>query len=115
MIICLKKKALQKQVSDECMVTEHPLGDAPMDLAIATLTGRYPGTGWAVNLVSAELAYVLEGQGNLVTQSGVQPLNLGDALLIEVGEKYYWEGNMRILMSCSPPWTLKQHLSVYDD
>lgn len=97
------------------MVTEHSFGDAPMDLAIATLTGRYPDTGWALNQVSAELAYVLEGQGSFVTQSGVQTLNAGDALLIEVAEKYYWEGNMRILMSCSPPWTPKQHVNLLND
>lgn len=114
MKICPKNEALEKKASDHCVVEEYPLGPAPMDLAIATLKGRYPDTGWALNLVSDEMAYILEGQGGLVTESGTQSLNAGDALLIERGEKYYWEGNMRILMSCSPPWTPDQHAWIGD-
>ncbi len=35
--------------SDKCEVLEYPLGDKDMDMAIASLKGRYPDRGYCIN------------------------------------------------------------------
>jgi len=40
------------------------------------------------------------------------PLDTGDAVIIEAGEKYYWEGNMKLFISCRPAWNKDQHQLV---
>lgn len=32
-----------------------------------------------------------------------------DAILIDKGEIYYWEGNCTIVMPCTPAWYKEQH------
>jgi hypothetical protein len=34
---------------------------------------------------------------------------VGDLVLIEPGEKYFWEGNMDLFIPCSPAWYPEQH------
>lgn len=38
--------------------------------------------------------------------------NAGDVVLIEPGERYYWEGNFEIFMPCTPAWYAGQHQEV---
>lgn len=47
--------------SDKCKTLEYSFKDKDIDLGIATITGRYPETGYCVNLKSKELIYVIEG------------------------------------------------------
>lgn len=51
--------------SDKCKTLEYSFKDKDIDLGIATITGRYPETGYCVNLKSKELIYVIEGEGTL--------------------------------------------------
>ena len=39
-------------------------------------------------------------------------LTVGDTIIIEAGEPYYWEGNMQLLLSCRPAWTMAQHQQI---
>ena len=32
----------------------------------------------------------------------------GDAILIERGDQYHWEGDFRVLAVCAPGWTKEQ-------
>ena len=42
---------------------------------------------------------LFEGEGKLVLKHEEHKLTAGDVVLIEAGEKYFWEGNMKIFMS----------------
>lgn len=95
-----------------CTVTEYALGHELMDMALATISGRYPETKRVANQQCDELAHVLEGDGNIVVEGKIYPLSAGDTIIIEAGEKYYWEGQMKLVLSCRPAWHLAQHVSV---
>ena len=93
---------------------EYPFNDKDINIAVVTVTGRYPEKGYAMNEVCKETAYVLSGTG-LVSKKGEQPqkVSVGDAVLIQPGEKYYWEGErLELLMPCSPAFTVEQHKTV---
>ena len=42
MKISFKHQSLQKKSSDACVITEYPLEDEMINVAIAEVTGRYP-------------------------------------------------------------------------
>lgn len=58
------------------------------------------------------MAHVLEGEGILWVDGKTYPLKKDDVVLIDVGEKYYWEGNMKLGVPCSPAWYPEQHDEV---
>lgn len=112
MKLSLKHQAVEKANSASCTVIEHSLHNELLDIAIAKIAGRYPDKRRVVNQQCAELAYVFEGQGKIVVNDEEHVLNAGDAILIEAGEKYYWEGNMQLFLSCRPAWNINQHKIV---
>ncbi len=97
---------------ENCIATEYPLGDKDINGAIVELTGRYPNTGRVVNLKCKELAYVIKGSGRIVVENEEINLKEGDLILIEPGEKYFWDGNLIIFTSCTPAWHPDQHKEV---
>lgn len=112
MRISLKRHAIEKINGAACSVIEYPINDALLDIAIVKISGRYPDKQRAVNQECTEIAYIFEGQGKIVINNQVCYLNTGDVVLIEAGEKYYWEGNMRFFLSCRPAWKKDQYKIV---
>jgi mannose-6-phosphate isomerase-like protein (cupin superfamily) len=112
MKISLKNQTIERKNSDLCHVTEHPLDDSMLNFATIKLTGRYPDVKRATNQQCKELVYVHEGSGEVVVEGERYVLNAGDIVLIEAGEKYYWQGNMHLFISCHPAWTKDQHQLV---
>lgn len=107
-----KQNTIQHSNSDSCVVWEYPLQQPVCDLAVACITGRYPDERRAVNTACDELVYILEGTGEIVIEHTHYKLETGDAILIQSGEKYYWEGSFKILMTCRPVWNPEQHQNV---
>lgn len=112
MKIAFKNQAKQKKHSSMCSVTEYPLNDPMLDLAIATIAGRYPENGRVVNHECKELAYVQDGEGKIVINGEEISLAVGDSIIIDAGEPYYWEGNLQLVLSCRPGWTATQHQQI---
>ena len=105
-----KDEAFIDSNSDNCKTIEYSFDDKDIDLGIAIITGRYPDEGYCVNLVSKELVFVLEGNGNLCFKDKTISFKAGDAILIGCGEKYYWETEYcKVSMTCTPAWTKEQH------
>lgn len=102
------------QHGETCLMSEYRLEDERIDAAIAKIAGRYPDEGWVLNRVSTETAYVLSGSGKLVTAEGDESVESGDVVLIEPGEKFYWEGEMSLLISCAPAWKYGQYEHITD-
>ncbi len=97
------------QNGETCLISEYSLGDEVMDAAIAQINGRYPDESWVINRISQEIAFVISGQGRLIYERGEEKIGVGDVVLLEPGEKFYWEGNMDIFISCTPAWKYSQY------
>ena len=112
MKILRKEQTKQIQNSEGCIAVEYPLGDKDINGALIKLNGREPDKGRVVNLECKELAYIIKGYGRVVIEDNIIELKEGDLVLIEPGEKFYWEGNMEIFMPCSPAWHSGQYKNV---
>lgn len=112
MKISYKNQAQEKANNSSCTVTEHNLDHELHDAAVATITGRYPTNRRVVNTQCNELAFVFEGEGKVVINDKEHLLSAGDVVLIEAGDKYFWDGNMKIFTSCRPKWHIEQHQMV---
>ena len=110
MKIIRNKEAVKGSNSDKCKTIEYSFNDKDIDLGIAEITGRYPESGYCVNLVSKELIYVLDGSGKLCFENESIEFTKGDAILIENNEKYYWDTTYcKVSMTCTPSWNNEQH------
>ena len=112
MKVVYKNQTEKFKNSDNCMATEYPLGDKEINGAVIELTGRYPGNGRVVNLKCKELSYIVSGSGKVVVEDREIKLREGDLILIEPGEKYFWEGNLIMFVPCVPAWFPEQHKEV---
>lgn len=83
--------------SDKCEVLEYPLSDPDINCATAVITGRYPDKGYCVNEQCKELIYVIDGSGTLNKQDEVISFEKGDVILIEKGEVYFGNANVKLL------------------
>ena len=103
MKVLSKSKAVPFTNSDSCVGFEFPFGDKALNIALVTVDGRYPDSGHLVNEVCKEMAYVVSGSGQVGVDDEVHELALGDAVLIEPGERFYWLGEkLKLLMPCAP-------------
>lgn len=109
MKIVYKSHAEKFKNSDACTAIEYPMGDKDINGAVIGLNGRYPSKGRVVNLKCKEMSYIVDGSGKAVIEGKEMQLNRGDLILIEPGEKYFWEGNLTMFVSCAPAWYPEQH------
>lgn len=107
-----KDQAREHKNSNVCLAIEYPLGDEDINGAVIKLSGRYPDEGRVVNEECKELAYVISGSGVLVIEGKKVELSEGDMVLIEPGERYYWDGSMTMFVPCTPAWSPEQHKEV---
>ena len=97
---------------NSCYATEYPLGEKDIDNAVIKVTGRYPEKGYVINLECKELAYIISGAGKIVVEDKEASLKDGDLVFIEPGEKFFWDGNFIMLISCAPAWNHDQYKQV---
>jgi mannose-6-phosphate isomerase-like protein (cupin superfamily) len=109
MKIIRKCEAQVFRANDACLIYEYPMGYEDINGAVAKIAGRYPSAGSTVNEVCRELGYVIEGAGKVVINGRQLPIQEGDLVAIDPGEKFYWEGDMVLFLPCTPAWDPKQH------
>lgn len=112
MKIIRKNQAKVFKNSEACTAIEYPMGDKDINGAVIELNGRYPEKNRVVNLKCKELAYIIKGSGRVVIEGKEIKLNEGSLVLIEPGEKFFWEGNMTMFMPCAPAWYPEQYKEV---
>jgi len=111
MKIWKKGTSHQFRNGDACLVETFIEEDAPLDLAVIEITGRYPDAGYIYNGEAHEMAYVSRGQGYFKQKdSEWQPLNVGDVVYFAPGERVAWKSeNMTIVVPCSPQFDPTKH------
>lgn len=96
--------------SDTCHGVSFASEDAPLDMAEITINGRYPEQGWARNHQSHEMVRVMNGQGKLwLKDDATIELTVGEVIHIRPNTWFAWEGDMTILMTCSPAFNPDQY------
>lgn len=109
MKIIKAEEAKEFKNSERCVATEYPLEDKDINVAMVEVNGRYPEKGRVTNLKCKELLYITKGSGKIVIEGVAVDFKEGDEILIEPGEKYYWDCHATMLASCAPAWYLEQH------
>lgn len=56
--------------------------------------------------------YVLEGNGYFIINEVRNECSKGDLIVIPKGAKFTYKGNMKFLLTCTPPWTMEQEETV---
>jgi mannose-6-phosphate isomerase-like protein (cupin superfamily) len=100
------------QNSKNCSVLEYAMNENEISGARIQLNGRYPDTGWIVNLQCKELAYIIQGSGKLVVEGKEVLLSEGAMAFIPPNEKYFWEGVMTLFITTTPAFTMEQHQQI---
>ncbi|MDO4712836.1 MAG: AraC family ligand binding domain-containing protein [Candidatus Saccharibacteria bacterium] len=98
------------QNSDTCRGEAYVAKGAPSDMAIITITGRYPEAGsWALNRECYEFVVVARGVGRVAIDGAWHGLKPGDGVSIPPGTLFAWDGDMTIAMPCTPPFNPEQY------
>lgn len=110
MKVIKKSETNRFENSDKCAAFEYPLENPDINLAVVEVSGRYPDKGYVANEECTEIAYVLTGKGIVTFRDGESvELEVGDVILLEKGEQYYWGGNCSLCIPCTPAWYPEQH------
>lgn len=109
MQIVKQKKAKRVDLSKTTLVEEYIMREPAINGATAIITGRYPEKGYVVNSLSHELVLVLSGNGYIGTKRKKYSIELGDCILLQPKEKYFWNGHMALFTVCTPKWKSRQH------
>ncbi len=110
MKIIAKSQTIKFSNSDTCEGFEFNFEDRDLNIAVVTVHGRYPEAGHLVNEVCKEVGYILGGHGTVGVDNEMYDLHPGDAVFINPGERYYWQGeHLTMLMPCSPAFYPEQH------
>jgi mannose-6-phosphate isomerase-like protein (cupin superfamily) len=107
--IVRKQETVPHQNNEVCEAFAFPTNDKDISVALIELTGRYPTKGTVLNEKCKELAYVIKGSGKLVVENKEVLVEEGDLVSIDPGEKYFWDGNLTLLVLCVPAWYPEQH------
>ena len=109
-----KEKSIERKNSEICVVSEYHTDHQHLDFAIVNISGKYPESGFAMNLISSEVIYVQNGKGAVTVNGSIYHVNSGDVILIEPNEQFVWEGNLQLHIVCHPAFNPEQHVVVAD-
>jgi mannose-6-phosphate isomerase-like protein (cupin superfamily) len=98
--------------SDSCTAIDYWTGDKDINGAVLEVSGRYPDKNRVMNLECKEMVYVIKGSGKIVVEDKEIKLGEGDLVLIDKGERYFWEGNLTMFGACAPAWRHEQYKEV---
>lgn len=95
--------------SSTCSGTAY-VAQAPLDMSLIRISGRYPESGWARNRECHEVVYIQSGNGRLEFAEG-KTINLqqGDVVHVNPGHAFAWSGQIDLIMACSPAFTANQY------
>jgi mannose-6-phosphate isomerase-like protein (cupin superfamily) len=109
MEIVRANEAHQVKGSATVVATEYQTKDSDINVARVEIRGRFPETGTMRNNAVKEIVYVERGHGT-VTINGVATLiEVGDVILYDKKEQVVWNGELNLIVACTPAWSPSQH------
>ena len=117
MKIVKEKDAEKFEYANTSAVLEYgiALNEKSMDFCTNKISGRYPTEGYCSNLECDELCYILEGKGTINKRES-SPINFekGDIIFINKKDIYYWNGDFKLAIVCTPAWS-KEQCKLYSE
>jgi len=104
-----KKNAIKIKHSKKWIAYEYDHHDKDINIACIEIKGRHPDSGFVMNEKVKEIIFVTKGTGKIVIEKTAHPLTEGSAVLVLPKQKYYVEGNLTLVIPCTPAWTMQQH------
>ena len=116
MKIVKQEQAEKFNYADTSSVLEYSitLNEKNLDFCINSINGRYPEKGYCSNLECEELCYILEGNGIIHRRDDFINFRKGDIIFINKKDVYYWEGDFKLAIVCTPAWN-KEQCELYED
>jgi len=111
-MIVKKESRVKHENSPKCIAFEYPMNDKDINVAFIEIKGRYPDKGQVTNEVVKELVFVSKGKCKITIEGKETELEEGDSVLILPKQKYFFDGNMEIVVSCAPAWFPEQHKQI---
>lgn len=94
--------------SESCDAFEYDLRHVDLGAARVKVCGRYPDHGRVSNAECQETAYILAGSGTISIENTERGFSAGDVILIERGERYFWQGEFAAFLFSTPAWSAEQ-------
>ena len=92
----------KRKIGDELTIYDVvALPDAQLDFVIAELDGNHP---FIINHVSDRIYYILEGLGEVYSDSKWEPVASGDCVYIKKGDTHSIKGKLKYAIITSPPF-----------
>ena len=111
-MIIKKENRIRHENNPKCIAYEYPMGDKDINVAFIEINGRYPDKDYVTNESVKELVFVVEGEGKIVIEKQEHRLEEGDVVLIHPQQRYFFDGNLKIIVTCNPAWYPEQHKEV---
>ena len=108
----VKFKNAEKIDSDTAVIFEYNLKDKNINICYCKINGRYPLNGVEINEKCKEIAFVVSGKGSVCISGKEYKIKSKDVVLIDKGESFYWEGNLKLALPCAPAWNINQCKNV---
>lgn len=112
MKIVRKAEAKEYRSSANCCGLEFDLGTKDLDGALVKVRGRYPDKGRVRNEVCKLIAFIIDGEGQVIIEGNKFEVKSEDLIVLDKGERYYWNGNFKLFIYCTPVWYPEQHKEV---
>lgn len=104
----ISKEKSQKFEHDNIIAHEYYFGDSDINCGVVEVKARHPKEGWIYNEKCKHIIYIAKGFGTLTTKSESVSFEEGDMFLIDISEKYYFEGNCLLITPSAPAWSPEQ-------
>src|SRR3989344_1777606 len=88
---------------------EYRTQDPDLNIARVEINGRVPAEGRMRNTKVKEIVYVESGKGPVPLQEPPQDIAEGDVIFYDRNEEVFWEGELVLIIACTPAWSLEQH------
>jgi len=109
-MIIKKSERKKYENSPTCIAYEYEIKDKDINIALIEINGRYPESGKVINKICKEIAIVIKGDGKVGIDDKEFSISEGDSIFIQPNQKFFWEGNLILAMSCHPAFYPEQHV-----
>ncbi|MBN1216104.1 MAG: hypothetical protein JXA99_11775 [Candidatus Lokiarchaeota archaeon] len=108
-VVIKKNNAMKIVNGSSCTAYEYSFDEKDINIALIEINGRYPDIGLSLNQIVKEMIYVISGKGKIVIENKEYEIEEGDSVLILPNKKYFIDGSLKLLVSCSPAWDVSQY------